>query len=105
MGLEELLEQQSAIAKQIKEAREAGRPAKIAQIIEDVKNYVISVGEIFPDVMAKPEKPAKKGGAKAEPKYRNPDNYDETWAGRGPRPEWLRNKLNNGGRLDDFLIK
>ena len=39
------------------------------------------------------------------PKYRNPDNPSETWAGRGKRPRWLVAKLKSGKRIDDFRIK
>src|SRR5579864_6678639 len=28
-------------------------------------------------------------GGKIAPKYRNPDNPSETWAGRGLKPRWL----------------
>ncbi len=42
---------------------------------------------------------------KVLPKYRNPKNSAETWAGRGKQPRWLRAQLRSGKRLDDFLIK
>jgi DNA-binding protein H-NS len=39
------------------------------------------------------------------PKYRNPDQPSETWAGRGKRPRWLVAQLGTGKRIDDFRIK
>jgi DNA-binding protein H-NS len=42
---------------------------------------------------------------KVAPKYRNPANADETWAGRGKPPRWLAVHLDQGRRLEDFLIK
>jgi DNA-binding protein H-NS len=39
------------------------------------------------------------------PKYRNPENPEETWAGRGLKPRWLAAALKSGGRLEDFTIK
>lgn len=39
------------------------------------------------------------------PKYRNPNNRSETWAGRGKQPRWLRAQLRTGKRLSDFLIR
>ena len=39
------------------------------------------------------------------PKYRNPDQPSETWAGRGKRPRWLVAKLKSGKRINDFRIK
>ena len=42
---------------------------------------------------------------KVLPKYRNPKNRSETWAGRGNRPRWLNAQLRSGKKLDDFLIR
>jgi DNA-binding protein H-NS len=39
------------------------------------------------------------------PKYRNPDQPSETWAGRGKQPRWLVAQLRAGKRIDDFRIK
>jgi len=42
---------------------------------------------------------------KVLPKYRNPQNRSETWAGRGKQPRWLVTALRSGKKLDDFLIR
>jgi len=41
---------------------------------------------------------------KVAPKYRNPENPGETWAGRGLKPRWLAAALKSGKKLDDFSI-
>src|SRR5215470_10157945 len=38
------------------------------------------------------------------PKYRNPDNPAETWAGRGLTPRWLAAALKTGKKLEHFSI-
>jgi DNA-binding protein H-NS len=38
------------------------------------------------------------------PKYRNPAEPSETWAGRGKRPRWLTAQLKSGKQIDDFRI-
>ena len=38
------------------------------------------------------------------PKYRNPENPTETWAGRGLKPRWLAAAIKGGKTLEDFLI-
>jgi DNA-binding protein H-NS len=38
------------------------------------------------------------------PKFRNPDQPAETWAGRGKQPKWLTKQLKSGKRMDDFRI-
>ena len=42
---------------------------------------------------------------KVAPKYRNPANEAETWAGRGKPPRWLATYLDQGRQIDEFLIR
>jgi DNA-binding protein H-NS len=39
------------------------------------------------------------------PKYRNPQNPEQTWAGRGLTPKWLAAAIKRGKSADDFLIR
>jgi DNA-binding protein H-NS len=51
---------------------------------------------------------AGRGGGvrgKVEPKYRNPGNPAETWAGRGLKPRWLTAAMKGGKKLEDFSIE
>ena len=43
-------------------------------------------------------------GRSVAPKYRNPENPSETWAGRGLKPRWLAAAIKSGKSLDDFAI-
>ena len=58
--------------------------------------------------VAKIAKPARKkkskSNGKVAPKYRNPENPSETWAGRGLQPRWLRAALSSGKSIGDFQI-
>lgn len=59
-----------------------------------------------PGKVAKP--PSRRAGkplGKVAPKYRNPANPAETWAGRGKQPRWLAAYTDAGRKLEDFLIK
>jgi DNA-binding protein H-NS len=47
---------------------------------------------------------SKLKGRKVAPKYRNPQNRSETWAGRGATPRWLRAMLKSGHKLEEFAI-
>jgi DNA-binding protein H-NS len=38
------------------------------------------------------------------PKYRNPENPSETWAGRGLTPRWLAAAIKAGKKLEHFSI-
>ncbi|SHM84548.1 H-NS family nucleoid-associated regulatory protein [Bradyrhizobium lablabi] len=39
------------------------------------------------------------------PKFRNPKEPTQTWAGRGKRPRWLSTQLKSGKRIEDFRIR
>ena len=41
---------------------------------------------------------------KIPPKYQNPENPAETWAGRGKTPRWMAAALKKGKKKEDFLI-
>ena len=43
---------------------------------------------------------------KVAPKYRNPADPSQTWAGRGQQPKWMSSQIAGGSKkLEDFLIK
>ena len=43
-------------------------------------------------------------GRTVAPKYRDPANPNQTWAGRGQAPRWLVAYENQGRQRDDFMI-
>lgn len=65
-------------------------------------------GKAAPAEKAPPRPPRTKrntdGRAKVAPKYRNPENPDETWSGRGRAPGWMAAHLQAGGQKDDLAI-
>ena len=38
------------------------------------------------------------------PKFRNPNDPSQTWAGRGKQPRWLKAQLRSGKLVDEFRI-
>ncbi len=50
------------------------------------------------------QKRKKKSRPVARPKYRNPDNPQQTWNGLGPRPKWIRTILESGKALEEIEI-
>lgn len=42
--------------------------------------------------------------AKVAPKYRNPNDPDETWSGRGRQPKWMQRLQAEGMTLDELVI-
>jgi len=85
-----------------------------AKINKYVKDHGYTIEELYGDLSSpasgrtkKPSgrKPARSGGSKVAPKYRNPANPNETWSGRGRQPRWLAALVEKGKSASDFLIK
>ena len=98
-SLSELLAQQSAVDRAIREARAADK----AQAIARVRQLMVEHGLTAADLVAKA--PAKTGhtGKKVAPKYRDPVS-GATWTGRGLKPKWLQAALDAGKSVADFAI-
>ncbi|MEW6765064.1 MAG: H-NS histone family protein [Pseudomonadota bacterium] len=97
--LEELTKRAQATIRQNK----AKRASELRRQVEQTAAALgISVAELVGL-----DKGAKRStsGTKVAPKYRNPDNSEQTWTGRGQKPVWLRERLDQGARLEDFLIR
>ena len=41
---------------------------------------------------------------KVHPKYQNPDDPSQTWAGRGKTPRWISDKLESGKSIEDLRV-
>lgn len=83
--------------------------SKKDQAIEDAYNQIIAIAEnvgySVEELLELGEQKRKKTTRKAvEPRYRNKNNAEETWTGRGKQPRWLVAELEKGAKLEDFLI-
>lgn len=66
------------------------------------KELDVSTDELMQKIVSKSV--TGRSRAKIPPKYRDPDNPSNEWTGRGQKPVWLREKLEQGRSLEDFLI-
>jgi DNA-binding protein H-NS len=81
----------------------------LLKLRNDIENALTSRAQELRDQLAKlghDIKPRNGGsslkGRKIAVKYR--DKSGNTWAGRGAHPVWLREKLKNGAKLEDFAV-
>ncbi|MFK7256861.1 H-NS histone family protein [Acinetobacter baumannii] len=78
------------------------------QAIEDAYNQVNeiaeSVGLTINQLLEIGSQKVKKARKSVEPRYRNKKDVDQTWTGRGKQPRWLVAEIENGAKLEDFLI-
>lgn len=81
----------------------AGRKAQmnrdaVKAVRATAKEHGFTLDEIF--LLAK-----LKSAKSVAPKYRDPDAPDNIWTGRGARPKWVKERLEQGKKLEDFLIE
>jgi DNA-binding protein H-NS len=88
-------------------------PRVRAKIEALLKAEGLTLADVFslkaPPAPATP-RPRKSGGGstagrKVAPKYRNPDDPSQTWAGRGVQPRWFREALAAGRSEQELLIR
>lgn len=102
-NLSELSE--AELAAMIEKARKAlkeKQEGKRKEIIAQIKELAASIG-VTVDI-AEPAKAAVRKGSRVPVKYHNPANPSDKWTGRGMKPKWLRELLEQGRRLEEFEI-
>ncbi len=99
LSLEQLHALVPAAQQRIEELEEKKRKQALAKVQAAAEAVGMSPAELLKHFGV--AKPAKKP---VKPKYRNPDNADQTWTGRGRKPEWVAAWLKDGKELAELAI-
>lgn len=107
--------ERAQIETELKEAERVLKQSALNEILEKMKAHGIDRSEIAESLgltVAEPKKRkarAEKGAvekkAKGAPKYRSSIEPSLTWTGKGRKPAWIQTYVDNGGDLDEWLIK
>lgn len=118
MSLDDLKMARERINRSIRSRREG----RIREIRDEVRQLAEALGTTPSELLGLPKKRRYKPlratvaadpapnitsmGVSSRPAapFVNPENPNETWAGRGKRPNWLRAKLERGHSLDEFRV-
>lgn len=93
--LEEHRKELETAMKAIEKAQRADAKKAINQVAKD---YGYTVEELFNTSRRKGLRSAP------SPKYRNPENPEQTWTGRGRRPQWFVDAIDKGLDLRNLEI-
>lgn len=78
---------------------------RIASVRDQIRDTLakegLSLNDLFP-TRGRSTKASK--GSKVAIKYRDPKNPANAWSGRGKRPNWLREAIEAGKKLESFLV-
>lgn len=85
---------------------EKDRQAAIAAAEKAAAAHGFSLADIAGDALSKGKGRKAKTGPKkpSVPKYRNPENAEQTWTGKGRQPEWFKSALAAGHSPDSMEI-
>ena len=94
---------QELISRAEKRKQELGQE-RVSRVREKVMALLKTEGFTFDEVFGTRRKAKGQGKYVVKPKYRNPANPTQTWAGRGNRPRWFSDALSAGKKEKDLLI-
>jgi DNA-binding protein H-NS len=99
MSLDELKTLHKDVEKAIRTFEERKRLEALVALEAKAKEMGFSLSELTGG-----KSKGKAGQATSLPKYVHPENPAVTWTGRGRQPSWIKDALQAGRSLDDFLI-
>jgi DNA-binding protein H-NS len=98
MSRKELLQLRGEVEEALKSAALRARQEALKAAEEAAAQYGFSLEEIANGGRQTGKR------AKAAPKYRNPNNPEETWTGRGRKPHWIHTALTSGMDISELEI-
>lgn len=97
MSLKELQE----LELKVRRAKSSAQDRSRADLRKKIETMVSDAGFRLSDIFG-----GRGGkGRTVAAKYVNPEDPSETWTGRGRKPRWLNAKIQEGAKLEKFLIK
>jgi DNA-binding protein H-NS len=99
LSLDELKKLQKDVDHAIKNFEARRLAAARAELEARAKELGVTLNQVLG------ESGATKAKTPVPVKYRNPNNLEETWSGRGRKPRWLTAALTNTNtKLEDFAV-
>lgn len=80
------------------------RKEKVSALRDKINELIRAEGFTFDDVFGARAPKSKRAGTVVAAKYRNPDDEEQTWSGRGKRPRWFNDALKAGKKESDLLV-
>ncbi|HDR8935717.1 MULTISPECIES: H-NS histone family protein [Burkholderia cepacia complex] len=102
---EDLQAQIEQLQKQANELKEREKTDAVADMKVKIAKYGITATELGLAIGTTRNGKASPKKTPGEPRYRNPENNDDTWTGKGPMPRWLKDAIESGKAKESFLIK
>ncbi|MEN6079621.1 H-NS histone family protein [Chromobacterium piscinae] len=93
----ELKDRLAQVEAEIGQREKAEKAEAKSKILELAKAHGLSLDDLFKQAESKVKKPV-------EAKYRHPTDDSQTWSGRGRKPLWVQELLDQGKTLEELAI-
>lgn len=72
-------------------------------VVAQIKSLAASIG-VDVQIAELVSETITRKGSKVAIKYRDPGNPERAWSGRGVKPRWLQEYVDQGRSIDDFRV-
>ncbi len=101
LGVKELAALQADIQSEMSRKKQEQKREVVAKVKALLADHGMTLDDLPGRSAAKPAKATK---GTVPPKYRNPKDSSQTWTGRGRKPRWVAEHLDNGGKIEALEI-
>ena len=98
LDIEELKDLRKTLDRAIASYETRKRQEALSAVEQAAREYGFKLTELLG--IGKAGRRRRSGASTA--KYTNPDNPEQTWSGRGRRPQWITDALESGRTLEDL---
>ncbi len=98
LDIEELKDLRKTVDRAIANYETRKRQEAISAVEQAAREYGFKLTDLLGNGKAGRGRKSDAGTAK----YANPDNPEQTWSGRGRRPQWISEALESGRTLEDL---
>lgn len=95
LDLKELRDLKKKVDRAIDGFEEKKRAKAIEAVRAAAEQYGFKINDLIGEAAPK---------TKVAPKYANPHDPSMTWSGRGRAPQWVKDQIANGKKVEEFAI-
>ena len=102
LDIEELKDLRKTVDRAISNYETRKRQEAISAVEQAAREYGFKLTDLLGNGKAGRGRKSDAGTVESTAKYVNPDNPEQTWSGRGRRPQWVNDALKADGTLDEL---
>ncbi|MBB1499664.1 H-NS family nucleoid-associated regulatory protein [Paracoccus sp. MC1862] len=102
LDVDELKDLRKTVDRAIASYETRKRQEAISAVEQAAREHGFKLADLLGNGKAGRGRKSEAGSTESAAKYVNPDNSEQTWSGRGRRPQWINEALESGRTLEEF---